>query len=105
MARPVYSERLAQELGLSGLLLITAPHGFTTVLRDLDVYFGGSVFARGVYLRGAGGQTIWFNNFATDAGQYASWRGRQVIQEDEVFSIFTEDAMDVTLSGYVLTLP
>lgn len=105
MARPVYSQRLAQVLGLSGLELVSIPAGFTCVLRDFDVYFGGSIFARAVYLRGAGGQTIWYNKFTAPDGQYASWRGRQVVAAGETFSIFTEDAMDVTLSGYLLTTP
>lgn len=105
MARPVYSERLAQVLGLSGLELVSIPAGFTAVLRDFDVYWGGGVIRRAVFLRGAGGQTIFYNSFGDTGGQYASWRGRQVIQAGETFSIFTEDAMDVTLSGYLLTLP
>lgn len=101
----VYSILVQASIGLNGTLTLTVPAGYKWILRDFDVYWGGGAIAKTVYLRGTAGQAIWFNGFAIGGGQYASWRGRQVINPGKTCAIVTNDAMDVTLSGYQLTLP
>lgn len=75
------------------------------MLRDLDCYYGG-ILSASVYLIGNQGQTIWYNGFAANGGgQYASWRGRQVLNAGDGFQLNATEPTDVTLSGYQLTTP
>jgi hypothetical protein len=88
--------------GDSGDLVV--PEGFVWVLRSLDVVNGSPL--NFVALKGSVGQLIWVNSFATPVGfDYASWRGRQVVQPGEVLSVQSTAPADVTLSGYQLSLP
>lgn len=105
MARPVYSQRFAHELGLNGTLVINLPAGFVPVLRDFDVYNGSGGVAS-VFLQGALGQAIYVHRWEVgDGASHEQWTGRQVFLPGETCAIVTSLAMDVTLSGYLLSLP
>jgi len=105
VARAVYSVHVYAANGLNGGHSDGVPAGFVLVLRDLDVYYNGLAGAS-VALQGNLSQTIWNNNFsASPNGQYASWRGRQVFDALTTWAIVTDAAMDVTLSGYLLSTP
>ena len=102
---PVYSSRFAGIQGLDGVAGFTVPPGVVWVLRDLDAYYNGFTVAS-IHLLGSTMQTIWYNGFGGGGNpQYASWRGRQVLNPGEGFQLTTDQAIDVTVSGYVLTLP
>lgn len=105
MARAVYSTRFLEEVGLDGLASYTVPAGFTAVLRDLDAYNASGIAVGRIFLLGHLGQTIWFAVSAEEQDTYQSWRGRQVLLEGEKFTVNTEVHWDVTVSGYLLTLP
>lgn len=91
--------------GLNGTAVYTVPAGFVAVLRDLDAYFGGDIAPQNMFLHGPAGQAIWWNGWTVLIAGVAQWRGRQVIQGGESFDVTTDAPMDVSVSGYLLTLP
>jgi hypothetical protein len=105
MARAVYSELLVAELGLTGTATFTVPAGFRCVLRDLDAYNGGTFTSDTIFLHGQLGQAIWYGQTSSSEGSYHSWRGRQVIDQGLTFAVAVSGTWDVTVSGYLLTLP
>lgn len=105
MAVPVYSTRFIQVRGLDGAVTYTCPDGYVAVVRDLDAYHGATGAESSVYLIGAGGQTLWENDNSVVDASYSSWRGRQVFYEGESIQVSANDSTDVTVSGYLLSLP
>lgn len=106
MAVPVYSIHIYAAVGLSGSSpSLGPPAGFRWILRDLDVTYSG-LLVSSVRLIGPLGQTIWLNAFAgLSQPEYASWRGRQVVDFPDSVTLTASQPSDVTLSGYQLTLP
>lgn len=109
MATPVYSTRFIQQHGLSGHASFMVPSGFVAVVRDVDSYIGTPAGFNSLYFHGAIGQTIWWTEATIGQSQYASWRGRQVFEPGELIDVEADvgglDAYDVTVSGYLLSLP
>lgn len=105
VTQTVYSTRFLALQGLSGSQSYPCPFGYRLVLRDLDAWYVG-LFDNTVHLVGSSGQAIWGNGF-TGGGtlNYASWRGRQIIEYGESFSVNASQPTDVTVSGYLLLLP
>lgn len=101
---PVYSVRFFAEHGLNGTVTYTVPAGFKAVLRDLDAYNGGGVISTSVFLEGNNGQSIWSDSSSAQA-KVSQWRGRQVIEPGETITLTTTGAWDITVSGYLLSLP
>lgn len=101
----VYSIHMYAAHDLSGVGPDRGPAaGHLWIARDLDVVNGEAV--NFVALVGSLGQLVWCNSFATPVGfDYASWRGRYVIEYPNTIHLETTAAADVTLSGYDLTLP
>lgn len=105
MARTVYSEHLYSAVGLNGSASRSVPAGFRLVLRDVDVYNGAGGTAT-FFLKGGLGQVIWAHRWALgDGASSEQWRGRQVLDEGFSWSVSTTLPMDVTVSGYLLSLP
>lgn len=107
MARPVYSIRFIEARGLDSTSSYTVPEGFVAVIRDLDAYCDATLGFADLFLHGAGGQAIaWHSWEATTQDQF-QWRGRQVILAGETFDVEADTgigvAIDVTVSGYLLT--
>lgn len=100
----VYSVQFAALQGLNGTHTLTVPAGFKAVLRDLDAYNGGGASSTDLFLIGSAGQTI-FNDSSALQPKNSQWRGRQVLEELETWALRTTGAWDVTVSGYLLTLP
>jgi hypothetical protein len=108
MAAPVYSTCFVQEKGLSSNAVYAVPPGFVAVMRDIDLY--GNVVADGdVFVQGAQGQTIWWVGFNVGERKVSQWSGRQVFQPLDTIIVNPQlgplDAIDITISGYLLTLP
>lgn len=102
MPAPVYSVKLVQATGTTSLDVGPVPPGEVWILRDLDMYCNnGGVSPSDAFLRGALGQAIWWNSNAPGSN-YASWRGRQVLNEGEHFFWSSGSPCDVTVSGYQL---
>lgn len=111
MASPVFSQRFFQARNLSGGSNYTVPDGFRAVVRDIDV-FDGSVTGDNVFqaISDALGQTFAFwrsplTGGSLNAGSWFGWRGRQVFFPDDTITFFADSGLDVTVSGYLLTLP
>jgi len=101
---PVYSNALISVQGLDGTFEYTVEDGYVAILRDLDVYYGCGVAGGDIDLIGSAEQTIWHESSGAPSGWvYWAWRGRQVIGSGQTVKVSTTDAMDVSLSGYLLT--
>lgn len=109
MARPVYSTRFIQAHGLTSTASYTVPAGFIAVVRDVDTWISTPIGLNALFLHGALGQAIWQTSATIGESQYGSWRGRQVFEPGELVEVEADvgalDAYDVTVSGYLLTLP
>lgn len=105
MASPVFSVSILQEQGLNGSRSLFVPTGFVWVLRDLDVYKNHLPLPLDqLFVIGDNGQTIIYNDWSSvDAGRVYAWRGRQVVATGII--VTTNCAMDVSISGYALSLP
>lgn len=101
----IYSTVFISELGLSGTHSYVCPSDRLLVLRDLDAYAETTVAARDLWLMGSRGQTIFHDSWGAPDQHNAAWRGRQIINPGDSFSVRTTDNVDVTVSGYLLTLP
>jgi hypothetical protein len=106
MAQPVYSIVIYAKVGLVGTQFKTVPAGFRWVVRDVDCYYNGLEVCT-VRMIGVLGQTVWVNEFAGGGAgpQYASWRGRFVVNAGNKVSFDASNAADFSVSGYQLTLP
>ena len=106
MASPVYSTRIFAALALEGSQTFTCPAGYRTVLRDVDLWMYNNADTDFFYVAGSEDQNIWA--IVADAGVFGAyqWRGRQVFNPGELI-IFSNAGgfVDVTASGYLLTLP
>lgn len=101
----VYSTLLLSKQGLNGALDIPCPAGFRMVIRDLDVYCDNSGAGGTFFFKGNVNQTIWHLSLAAFATTDGQWRGRQVIDYPDSASVVADTNSDVTVSGYLLSLP
>lgn len=101
----VYSIAMYQVHNLSGVGEdFGPPEGFRWVLRGVDTVNGEAL--NNVMLKGAAGQVIWVSAFSTPLGfDYASYRGRHVIDFPDSNHFETSEAMDISAWGYQLSLP
>lgn len=105
----VYSVRLYHGLGVSPgtIVAYTVPAGYRAILRDIDCYSSAGVSNSEIYIEGDLGQTIFHAEVAATTQDSPQWRGRQVFEPGETISINVggASAWDITMSGYLLTLP
>jgi hypothetical protein len=102
----VYSTSFMQRLRLDGGSPYTVPAGVVAVLRDWDAYVRSDDAIEGsVALLGGAGQIVDSFTMAAGVAQKHQWTGRQVIPSGQTFTVSTPCPVDVTLSGYLLTLP
>lgn len=102
----IYTVVIQNVHGLNGTITVgPPPTGTKWVLKDVDAYFNGTL-GGSILMIGQGGQTFWVNNWAVGGpGQYASWRGRNVIGTGKTFQISTTEPTDVSVHGFQLELP
>ena len=81
------------------------PAGFVAVVRDVDAYFGSSLSVKTVFARGSAAQIFWQETVGANLAGWRQWEGRQVIYAGETLSLFADELVDLTASGYLLTLP
>lgn len=103
--RQVYSIRMFEQHDLTGFSFsFGPPAGFAWVLRGVDVVNGELL--NNINLEGPSGQLIWAKSFGgTIAFDYASYRGRFVINPGETVRFHSTAAIDVSAWGYQLSLP
>jgi hypothetical protein len=104
MAR-IYSQTFVQAHDLSGTTGPLGPDaGFVWIIRGVDVVNGEAL--NEFQLLGGGGQVIWANGFAATVGfDYASYRGRYVVESGDFIKLSSTAAIDVSVWGYNLTAP
>jgi len=81
--------------------------GYTAVVRDVDAFWSLGLAAAQLNLFDGNDATFVYA-YLGDGGitsELYSWRGRQVIPEGETFTVHTDSALDVRVSGYLLTSP
>lgn len=105
MARPVFSTSFLQQQGMYPSATYAVPAGFRAVVRDIELYWNGPSLDTSVHFIGDQGQTWFFDLFTVSSGQrWGSFTGRVVL--DLGFSITSDnDPVDVSVSGYLLSLP
>ena len=101
MPPPAYSTRfIGAHVPLTATY--TVPAGKVAVVRDVDLYYGGSISGASWFIRGNAGQSFAAGIFPATQSGWQSWRGRQVLYGGEDLVVVVEDTMDVTVSGYLL---
>lgn len=105
MSRPLYSTLFFSAPGLAGLESYNVPAGYVAVIRDIDVYYVTGLAGADCQVQMQGGAVFAFFSFGpTDPSAVKSWRGRQVIPGLRTLEIITTGALDVSVSGYLLTV-
>lgn len=101
----VYSTQFLIERGLVGTESYLLPPGTVGILRDVDVYYNPSSFApQTFFLLGDIGQAIVYMEWLiVSSSRTQEWRGRQVFTTG--IQITSAEPADISVSGYVLTLP
>lgn len=103
----VYSSNFGQLHAFNGLYAFNVPAGQVLVLRDVDLFAPAQIGTEvEVFLQGDLGQTIWYVVADGTTAINEQWRGRQVFGEgQQIYVNVTSGHVDVTLSGYLLSLP
>jgi hypothetical protein len=102
----VYSTSFIQAQGVLGSVSFVVPAQFRAIVRDIDVYSGASAFSRTVNAVGGAGQTFWQHQYQPTDQDSQQFRGRVVLNQGETLTITVSgDVCDITVSGYLLTIP
>lgn len=106
MSAPVYSTTLIQWRGLVGDRTVVPPTSSLFIVRDVWMYWNPQdIDITRVHLIGDVGQTFGYFEFdLANIVQMAFWQGRAVLQSSFTVSV-SGSPVDITASGYVLTLP
>lgn len=107
MASAVYSTRFIGQEFSTSYAEYTAPVGYVTIIRDIDVVNNGATPGFFVFLSNlTENYAIWLAKFS-DSQQTLSWRGRQVIAAGETIALGQSgtSTLQGCVSGYLLTLP
>lgn len=100
----VYSTKLFEGRDVSSWSY-TVPAGFRLVVRDIDVFFGGGVEGGAANFVGTLGQTFAYFPFTGLESSGQHWQGRAVFDPGDEIGLVSGVGVDVTVSGYLLTLP
>lgn len=102
----VYSDILLEQVGLVGSATTVPDPGFLWVVRDIELYWNPTAgIESSCFFIGDIGQTFFFNQFTIVGGErWGSFSGRVVIK-DSLTATISGQAVDVTVSGYKLSLP
>ena len=102
----VYSIRMLELAGASGIHTAGPPAGTVWVLRSIVIYIPPGISGPFVFVAGPLGNTLAYLSPAPASTGFQIFDMRQVIEAGEVFAAEISDGTaDVTVSGYQLTLP
>lgn len=102
----VYSTPFIYVPALAGTNYYIVPDGYTAVVRDCDVFMGSQVLGAVFKLLGAAGQCFFYVSSEPLTPVWVPWRGRHVLSAgDTLTASVTTGNADVSVSGYLLTLP
>ena len=105
MAGAIYTTRFVREQGTVSGESASPPSGTIWVVRDITVYFGGSLDEISVYVTVLGGGTFFFVDYTPPQPGYSHWDGRQVIYPDENIQWHADQPVDLYITGYELIAP
>jgi hypothetical protein len=106
VALPVYSFQFISIAGLAGTATAGPAAGYVAVIRDIDIYYVTGLAGADCQVQRLGGPVFAFFSFGpTDPSAVKSWHGRQVLFDTDELIVTTTGALDVSVSGYVLTAP
>lgn len=109
MSSPVYSVQLAAHVNYTGTLDVFVPDGYKYVVRDIDVFWNASSDSSDLLFKGNPGNIIYAFIPVPGASGQGSWRGRQVFETSQKFTMqwigLGTRGFDFQVSGYQLTLP
>jgi hypothetical protein len=105
VATRLYSVRFFAEVGLNGTRAYAVQAGFRAVVRDIDVYASAGFSPKHARFFNSAGGTIKLFQVDPDTAISSQWTGRQVFEAGELIAVTTDGPMDVTVSGYLLTVP
>lgn len=100
----VYSVQFYEGRDVSSATL-TVPPGLIWIVRDIDAFFGGGLSGDACNFVGSLGQTFAYFSYIALISTGFTWRGRQVFNPGQTFGFVSGEGVDVTISGYQLTLP
>lgn len=103
----VYSAVLAQLHEFEGTYTYDVTDEFVLVVRDIDAFWSFGLTLATLNVTGDLDETFafWTIDPLATASQAFSWRGRQVVEPGGSFNVITSSALDVRVSGYLLTAP
>jgi hypothetical protein len=92
--------------GLTSTLSFTVPPGFRAVIRDVAVFHGIQIPPVEVIFSGQFGTKFW-HVLDNGSGPFsAHWEGRVVVEAgNDITAAVVAGNADVTVSGYLLSLP
>jgi len=100
----VYSKRLYEGRNVSSGALVVPP-GVVWVVRDIDAFFGGGVSGGALNVTGTLGQTFAYFPYTGLVSSSFEWRGRQIFDAGDAWGFVSGAGVDLTISGYELSLP
>jgi hypothetical protein len=104
----VYTDQLSLSKGLAGYHAVGGPaQGFRWVIRDVEFFIGNQVGTTDVFLYHDASNVCFFAGHANQEVQtWLQWTGHQVVNYPDKLGIQTNGGnADVSVCGYVLTLP
>jgi hypothetical protein len=105
-ARPVYSQRFYEASLQDGTGSYTVPEGFRAVFKCIDFFYSPTLPPAVAQVGGPIGQTWCLAVFTGGLQpQHVQWTGTQVMFPGDTVVFYTSGAIDITASGYLLTIP
>jgi hypothetical protein len=84
----------------------SVPAGYLAIIRDVDVFWRPTTLGGALTILNQVTAAIWYSTNAENTAQWQGWRGRQVIPAAGTFAVnILAGTCDVTVSGYLLSLP
>jgi hypothetical protein len=103
---PIYTVTFIAGHGVTADVSYAVPAGFVAVVRCLDMYID-SLAAGDMFLHGANGQAIFWQSWGINDQVAKQWTGRHAFPAGSRITVHPSlgpsDALDVTVSGYLLT--
>lgn len=99
----IYSTQLLAKHAASGSSIYLVPDGYTAILRDLDGWIYPAAGGPLLTLLGPLGNVLAQAEGSAITGTPLVWRGRQVLNPGDTFTVTADAASDFQVSGYLLS--
>jgi hypothetical protein len=100
----VYTKRLLEVPGASGLFTAAVPAGKVWIVENIALAWAGSTTPNPYSVARVGGATFVLGSFPGDnLAHYVQWGGRAVLNGGETLQVFASQAAHWHVAGYELT--